>query len=96
MTPDDPTNVKTAMAGRSLAEDLRVVLRAGDGEVADETRSLLRIAHVIDVHRLGAKYIAAVALGSDAAGVAATDGHARLLEPGFTERPGAEALRARR
>jgi Trk K+ transport system NAD-binding subunit len=94
VTPDDLTNVKAAMAARSLAEDLQVVMRAGDGEVADETRSLLQIAHVIDVHRLGAKYIAAVALGSDAAGVAAADGDARLLEPGFTERPAPAGPRA--
>ena len=47
------------MAARSINERLRVVLRAGDGEVADETRSLLPLGHVIDVHRLGAEHIAA-------------------------------------
>ena len=34
VTPDDLTNVEVAMTARSLADDLRVVLRAGDGEVA--------------------------------------------------------------
>jgi voltage-gated potassium channel Kch len=85
VTPEDLTNVKAAMAARSLADDLRVVLRAGDGDVADETRSLLRIGHVLDVHRLGASYIAAVALGSDAVGVAAAGDDARLLLPGGGE-----------
>ena len=62
VTPLDLTNVETAMAARSINDRLRVVLRGGDGEVADETRSLLRIGHVIDVHRLGAEHIAAIAL----------------------------------
>ena len=51
------------MAARAADADLRVVLRAGDGEVADETRSLERIGHVLDVHRLAAAYIAGLALG---------------------------------
>ena len=52
VTPDDLTNVEVAMTARSLADELRVVLRAGDGEVAQETGSLFRIGHVIDVHRI--------------------------------------------
>ena len=58
------------------------MLRAGDGDVADETRSLFRIGHVVDVHRLGAAYIAGVALGSEADAVALHDGNAELLLPG--------------
>jgi Trk K+ transport system NAD-binding subunit len=85
VTPDDLANVEAAMAARSINEDLQVVLRGGDGEVADETRSLLRIGHVIDVHRVGAAYIAATALGRDAEGVAAADGYSRLLLPGGDE-----------
>jgi hypothetical protein len=85
VTPDDLANVEAAMAARSLNEELQVVLRGGDGEVADETRSLLRIGHVIDVHRVGAAYIAATALGRDAEGVAAADGYSRLLLPGGKE-----------
>ncbi len=85
VTPDDLANVEAAMAARSINADLNVVLRGGDGQVADETRSLLRIGHVIDVHRVGAAYIAATALGRDAEGVAASDGYARLLLPGGDE-----------
>ena len=79
VTPDDLTNVEVAMTARSLAEDLRVVLRAGDGEVAQETGSLFRIGHVIDVHRVAAALIAARALGGDEQAVVAVDGEAKLL-----------------
>jgi voltage-gated potassium channel Kch len=85
VTPDDLANVEAAMAARSINEDLQVVIRGGDGEVADETRSLLRIGHVIDVHRVGAAFIAATTLGRDAEGVAASDGYSRLLLPGGKE-----------
>jgi Trk K+ transport system NAD-binding subunit len=81
VTPDDLANVEAAMAARSIKQDLQVVLRGGDGEVADETRSLTRIAHVIDVHRVGAAYIAATTMGKQAEGVAAADGYSRLLLP---------------
>ena len=79
VTPDDLTNVEVAMTARSLAEGLRVVLRAGDGEVAQETGSLFRIGHVIDVHRVAAALIAARALGGDEQAVVAVDGEAKLL-----------------
>ena len=46
--------------------DLRVVLRAGGGATRGETRSLERLGHVRDVHRIGAVYLAGLALGSAA------------------------------
>jgi hypothetical protein len=67
------------MAARAADSDLRVVLRAGDGELADETRSLERLGHVLDVHRLAAAYIAGLALGRDADAVAVRDGRPQLL-----------------
>jgi hypothetical protein len=73
------------MAARTHSQDLQVVLRGGDGEVADETRSLTRIAHVIDVHRVGAAFIAATAMGKEAEGVAAANGYSRLLIRGGDE-----------
>ncbi|HET8953104.1 MAG TPA: NAD-binding protein, partial [Solirubrobacteraceae bacterium] len=79
VTPDDLTNVEVAMTARSLTDDLRVVLRAGDGEVAQETGSLFRIGHVIDVHRVAAALIASRALGGDERHVVAVDGEPRLL-----------------
>ena len=82
VTNEDLANIESALTARSLNDDLRVVVRAGDGDVSQETRSLARIGHVVDVHRLGAAYIAGVALGSDADSVALRDGRAELLLPG--------------
>lgn len=87
VTDSDLVNIEAALTARSLNGDLRVVLRAGDGDVADETRSLFRIGHVIDVHRLGAAYIAGVALGSEADAVAVREGTPELLLPGGEHEP---------
>ncbi|MDA0179682.1 NAD-binding protein [Solirubrobacter phytolaccae] len=65
VTPDDLNNIEAAMAARAADEDLRVLLRAGDGDVADETASLERIGHVVDVHQLAGKHIAGLALGRE-------------------------------
>jgi hypothetical protein len=81
VTDRDLVNIESALTARSLNAELRVILRAGDGHIADETRSLFRIGHVIDVHRLGAAYIAGVTLGSDADAVAVRDGRPELLLP---------------
>lgn len=62
VTPDDLNNIEAAMAARAADEDLRVLLRAGDGQVADETESLERIGHVVDVHRIAAEHISGLAL----------------------------------
>jgi Trk K+ transport system NAD-binding subunit len=78
VTPIDLRNIEAAVAARASDAELRVVLRAGDGDLADETRSLERIGHVLDVHRLGAAYIAGLALGKDAVGVAVRDGRPQL------------------
>jgi voltage-gated potassium channel Kch len=89
VTPIDLRNIEAAVAARAGDEDLRVVLRAGDGDLADETRSLERIGHVLDVHRLGAAYIAGLALGKDAVGVAVRDGRPQLAlrDGGWEEFP---------
>ena len=52
------------MAALSVDEDLRVVLRVGDGRLANETRSLFKLGIVRDVHRIAAALIAAQATGS--------------------------------
>ena len=79
VTPDDLRNIEAAMAARASDSQLRVVLRAGDGDITDETRSLERIGHVLDVHRLGAAFIAGLVLGKDVSAVAVRDGRAHLL-----------------
>ena len=78
VTADDLENIAVTLAARSLAPDLRIVLRAGSSETAGETRSLERLGHVRDVHRIGAVYLAGLALGSDVAHVV-VDGDAAHL-----------------
>ena len=88
VTPDDLRNIEAAMAARSSDSKLRVVLRAGDGDVADETQSLEQIGHVVDVHRLGAVFIAGLVLGREPEAVAVRDGCPHLLQDsGWEEFP---------
>jgi Trk K+ transport system NAD-binding subunit len=77
VTPDDLNNIEAGVAAR--AADVRVVLRAGDGHLCDETASLRRIGDVVDVHRLGAAFIAGLCLGKDVSAVAIRDGRPHLL-----------------
>ena len=58
VTDDDLENISIAMAAKSVNEDMRIVLRAGDGRVANETRSLIRIGVVRDVHQIAARELA--------------------------------------
>jgi hypothetical protein len=80
VTDDDLENISIAMAAKAVNPDLRVVVRAGDGRVANETRSLFRIGLVRDVHRIAAALIAARATGSAATRVVCVDDDARLLD----------------
>jgi K+ transport systems, NAD-binding component len=66
VTADDLENIAVAMAARAVHRDVRVVLRVGDGEVANETRSLLPLGLVRDVHRIAAALLAAMAVGEEA------------------------------
>jgi voltage-gated potassium channel Kch len=50
----------------NMQEDLHTILRAGRGDVVNETRSLFSIGVVRDVYRIGGTLLAAAALGSDA------------------------------
>jgi Trk K+ transport system NAD-binding subunit len=69
VTSDDLENIKVVLSARAEAPGMRMVLRAGSNATGGETRSLERIGHVRDVHRIGAVYIAGLALGSAAAHV---------------------------
>ena len=69
VTNDDLQNIAVTLAARALAPDLRLVLRAGSSATAGETRSLERLGHVRDVHRIGAVYLTGLALGSAASHV---------------------------
>ena len=78
VTADDLQNIAVTLAARAQAPDLRLVLRAGSSATAGETRSLERLGHVRDVHRIGAVYLAGLALGSVASHVV-VDGEAAYL-----------------
>ena len=80
VTADDLQNIKVALAASAEAGELRVVLRAGSNATGGETRSLERLGHVRDVHRIGAVYIAGLALGSAAAHVVVDGDTAHLRD----------------
>jgi voltage-gated potassium channel Kch len=81
VTDDDLENLSIAMTAHAVAPDVRVVLRAGDGRVANETRSLFRIGLVRDVHRIAAVLLAARATGSPATRVVCREDGAHLMHP---------------
>ena len=65
VTGNDLENISTSMTVQGIEEDIRVVLRVGDGDVANETRSLLALGVIRDVHRIAAVLIASIAIGDD-------------------------------
>jgi hypothetical protein len=65
VTSDEVENISIVVAALGMREDIRTVLRAGRGEVVNETRSLFKIGVVRDVYRIGGTLMAAAALGSD-------------------------------
>ncbi len=67
VTSHEVENISIAVAALGMQEDLHTILRAGRGEVINETRSLFSIGVVRDVYRIGGTLLAAAALGSDAA-----------------------------
>ena len=81
VTADDLENISVAMTARGIEEDIRVVLRVGDGDVANETRSLLALGLIRDVHRIAAVLIASMALGNEAESVVCLGDDAHLRFP---------------
>jgi hypothetical protein len=81
VTSDDLENISVAMTARGIHPDIRTVLRVGDGNVANETRSLLALGLVRDVHRLAASLLAAKILGGDADSVLCLGDDAHLRFP---------------
>ena len=80
VTADDLENIKIVLSARAEAPGLRTLLRAGANATSGETRSLERLGHVRDVHRIGAVYLAGVALGSAAAHVVVDGDTAHLRD----------------
>ena len=81
VTSDEVENIAIVGAALGIREDLRTLLRAGRGEVTNETRSLFKIGTVRDVNRIGGTYLAAAALGSDATGAFLHDHMVCLVTP---------------
>ena len=79
VTDEDLQNISIAMTALSHEPELRVVLRVGDGRLANETRSLFQLGLVRDVHRIAASLIAAQALGSEAERVVCEDDDTYLV-----------------
>jgi len=93
VTSNDLENISVAMTARGIHPEIRTVLRVGDGNVANETRSLLALGLVRDVHRLAATLLAAKILGRDAESVVCLDDKAHLWFPdGRLERAELDAL----
>ena len=80
VTADDLENIKIVLSARAEAPGLRTLLRAGANATSGETRSLERLGHVRDVHRIGAVYLAGLALGSAAAHVVVDGDTAHLRD----------------
>jgi len=66
VTSDEIENIAIVVAAHGEREELATLLRAGRGEVRNETRALLKLGQVRDVYRIGGTLLAAAALGSDA------------------------------
>ena len=66
ITSHEIENISIAVAALGMQQDLRTILRAGRGEMVNETRSLFSIGVVRDVYRVAGTLLAAAALGSDA------------------------------
>ena len=93
VTSDDLENISVAMTARGIEPDIRTVLRVGDGNIANETRSLLALGLVRDVNRLAATFLAAKILGEDAESVVCLHDRAHLRFPdGRLERARLDAL----
>jgi len=81
VTANDLENISVAMTARAVYDKMHVVLRVGDGEVANETRSLLGLGLVRDVHRIAAALLAAMALGREPESVVCLGDDAHLRFP---------------
>ncbi|MBA2349682.1 MAG: NAD-binding protein [Solirubrobacterales bacterium] len=82
VTADDLENLSIAMTARSIAPDLRIVLRAEEAHLADQTRSFLGLGVVRDIHQIAAALLAARSTGSSAQSVLSHEDEAHLVHDG--------------
>ncbi len=81
VTSDEVENISIVVAALAMRDDLRTLLRAGRGDVVNETSSLFKIGVVRDVYRIGGTLMAAVALGSPATEAFLSDQTVYLIGP---------------
>ena len=86
----------TAVAALSVREDLPTILRAGSGDVLDETRALFAIGVVRDVYLTGGTLLAAAALGSEATEAFPYRGEIYIVRPDGAAQSFAAHVRALR
>jgi Trk K+ transport system NAD-binding subunit len=84
MGSDDLDNVEAIIAARAIAPSVRMVLRAGEGDVVKESQSLFRIAQVRDVSALTAVAVARSVLGLESGSVYQMENDIHALERGRT------------
>jgi len=81
VTSDEVENISIAVAAIGMREDLHTLLRAGRGDVVNETSSLFKIGLVRDVYRIGGTLLAAAALGSPVTEAFLDDQTVYLIDP---------------
>ncbi len=81
VTSDEIENIAIVVAAHGKHQDLRTLLRAGRGEVRNETRALLKLGVVRDVYGIGGTLLAAAALGSEACEAFVHDHTVHLVTP---------------
>ena len=79
VTDDDLENISIGMSALAVEDDAHLVLRVGDGRLANETRALFRLGVVRDVHRIAAAFIAARATGSSVEAMICHEDRAHLV-----------------
>lgn len=84
---DEIENITTVVAAHVVRDDLRTVLRAGSGDVTNETRALLRVGVVRDVYLIGGTTLAAAALGSSASDAFTYDNTVYITRQDNTTKP---------
>lgn len=81
VTSHEVENISVVVAALGMRADLPAILRAGRGDVTNETRSLFSIGVVRDVYRIGGTLLAAAALGSAATDAFLHDKTVYLITP---------------
>jgi hypothetical protein len=81
VTSDEVENISIVVAALGMHDNLRTLLRAGRGEVVNETRSLFTIGVVRDTYRIGGTLLAAAALGSESSGAFLHERTVHLIMP---------------